>query len=365
MGFGFAAEYAWWVAGLQLHVPWMSRARVLQDVAGLLDPVVLTAFALSTWATVRRPEAAAPNPALLTIPLVPVLVVWATGDPVWKPYVIEAYVDIAYLLAFALLVDAYARERGPYLDRQLRLLAWAVGFVALTRLTFLLWPTASAWPFLAAVVGMSCGALLVILAGHGLMHGSFRALRHLGPPIALSILVFTVALFAFWDPGNGLFSFNPDYLPRFYFSQRWLFFSLITGYGVLQHSLFPAPWMHRAVALLVSATVGIALGMVAGSTAGDASLGYPISWVATAATGAVLYVALVRGMAYLLPESGTGHLAARARIGRLHDAVLAEVKPTQSLTGRQERFLETLGRLRETAEGAGRGHHANLPETRK
>src|SRR5688572_9087033 len=91
----------------------------LANLFGSMDPLILFAFAMARWSATCRPRRRPVPVVLMLAPMPFVVVALKLLSPTWNHYVGHLYVDGVYLASFALLLDAFFAERGPYLRREL------------------------------------------------------------------------------------------------------------------------------------------------------------------------------------------------------------------------------------------------------
>jgi hypothetical protein len=310
--------------------------------AGIVDPPLLLAFGLAF--PFARPALRSPALWLALAAAAGVtaaaMVVAPAGVGGW---VLTAYVDTAYIVAFALLLRSYAQEPPGLRERQLFFVVLGVGFAALSRVGGFFFEHALTRDQLTAILVSS-------LAGYlGLSVLFFVVLRRWGVPgprargLFFPLLALLVAFSIVYYP---LFVFARPVSSQ-WFALRWIVVGGILGYGILRHQLFDFELRTRqAVTFLASLAIGL-LAAIAAASAAEAGSNLAVAQIAGLATGvavtALAYAAIAWGWRRLRPGDELPSAYQQRRV-ELYQAVLE-----YSLAGAQLNLGEHLfaGTLRE------------------
>lgn len=363
VGLGFLFEFLW-----QFFAPTSSNIgvsfRAAQLLVGVMDPPFLLAYAL----VFSKPHTlAAPRPLWMAYGLAGLALFFA-GLPylewdsqnfrtsyLWYILAQTVYVNGTYLVAFILILHGFAREERRFLSRQLTFLSVGIGLVALSRSAILFNGDSGSWAGPTTWWNPALYALLVALAILGIVH-LFRprapgrreaAVRRVERTLAF-LLVGFFALWGFtWIVSNALSM--SGILFGYFYSYRWVVFSIIVGFGILRFQLFDFEIRARqALALLVAIVVGLVVAMSAALLTSDRLEGttpsYLLGFLAGLASGLPSYVVVRRLLGWFGPEDA-GLAASRKRQLSLYEATLEFALQKPTWTEEEQRFVETLWEL--------------------
>jgi hypothetical protein len=339
VGLGFLLES---LADLAVFPPGAKGVlRAAVAAIGVVDPPLLLALGLAF---------PSPRPALRS-PALWMAVAAAAGATVaarllapaaaagWAS---TAYVDAAYLAAFALLLRPYAQERQRVRERQAFFVVLGVGFAALSRAGGIFFEHAPArdQPTAVLLSSLAIYAALSALA--------YAGLRRWGAPEprARGLLLPLLGLLVAFSSVYYVLASVADPLTSQWFALRWIVVGGVLGYGMLRHQLFDFELRTRqAVTFLASLAVGLLAGLAAAdAVGGDGLAAAQAAGLAVGVAGTALAYAAGRWGWRRLRPGDELPLAYRQRRVELYQAALES-----SLAGAQLRLGEHLfaGTLRD------------------
>lgn len=269
---GFTLEFFW---GLFLYVEGEQRLvfRTAQDVLGIVDPPLLLAYAVTVFSR-RLPKL----PFWIAATAIGTILFFFTryappGD--WQPIASLVYVNGTYLVAFVVLLLAFARESRRYLSRQLRFLAIGAGFIGLSRsgAIFYTGPSALALSRGHEIIGAATLFSLAVLLGVWSACSAYRrpATRKIGGLI-LQLTALMLGFYLCWlgligiDQALGSTQPLGIFAVGFY-GYRWVVFAAVVGYGILRYQSFNLESaLTQAGAFAVSVPIGVVAAMATGAS---------------------------------------------------------------------------------------------------
>lgn len=358
---GFSLEFIWEMATVrpaestELTVYGL---RSVQEFLGVLDPILLLAYAVIVAKPLGRPRQKWLWVAYGTAAVL--ILAWSLTFLPPRSHERESYeafawvqilyVNGTYLFAFVLLLHRYLTEDRRFFSRQLFFLALGVGFVALSRSLALFTgpfappdPASRWWTIPGRGFLMGLVILFLVLSVHRLVgRGDRRSPRRLASAMIGLLGIF----FLLWSLSYYVSTrTEATRLASYVYGLRWVFFALVVAFGILRHQLFDLELRLRQTiallaALLVAVPVGVAAGYLASAAGASIAEGRLLGLAACLGFGVAAYVGAERTARLFLPRDADPAQSQRRKL-EVYEATLEYALRKPSWSPSERRFVET------------------------